>query len=157
MGFEGFRSVRHLFETGCLDVPVARGLYVVVRESQPPPQFLERSVAGWFRGKDPTVPIEVLKEKWVEGAEVLYIGRAHGPGVRFLLQQRVKRYLRFGHGKVVGHWGGRFIWQLRDHMALQVAWLLHEDPSSAERALLASFVEAHGKLPFAILLDEGEE
>ena len=87
------------------------------------------------------------------GAQVLYLGRACGPGVRSLLRQRVKRYLRFGHGRVVGHWGGRFVWQLRDHGTLRVAWKPtgDEDPALVEARLQARFREHYGMLPFANL------
>jgi hypothetical protein len=73
--------------------------------------------------------------------------------VRSLLRQRVKRYLRFGHGRVVGHWDGRFVWQLRDHHALRVAWnsTSDEDPAQLETRLQARFREHYGVLPFANL------
>lgn len=150
-GFLGFRSMSHLLRTGCLEVPVERGVYVVVRDSERRQEFLARSVGGWFRQQDPSVTVDVLKERWVEGAQVLYLGRARGPGVRSLLQQRVKRYIRFGQGKAVAHAGGRFIWQLRDHMALKVAWLPtpDKDPAILEAALLEGFYLLYERLPFA--------
>ena len=158
MGFDGFRPVAHLHHTSCLEVPVERGVYVVVRNSERSPEFLERSAAGWFRQQDPSVAIDALKDKWVEGAYVLYIGRARGPGVRSLLRQRVKRYIRFGMGKAVAHAGGRFIWQLRDQMALRIAWLPapDEDPTSTEATMLNMFFLLHGKLPFANLRQESD-
>jgi hypothetical protein len=159
LGFGGFRSVSHLRQTRCLEVPVERGVYVVARDTTAPPEFLARSVGGWFRQQDPSVAVEVLKEKWVEGAQVLYLGRARGPGVRSLLQQRVKRHIRFGQGKAVGHAGGRYIWQMRDHLALQVAWLPtpDQDPAGLESELLAGFLLAYGRVPFANLRAEEEE
>ena len=42
IGFRGFHSVSHLGQTRCLDVPVERGLYVVVRDTDAPPEFLAR-------------------------------------------------------------------------------------------------------------------
>ncbi len=158
-GFTGFHSVSHLQRTRCLDVPVERGVYVVVRDTAAPPEFLAQSVGGRYRQKDPSVAVEVLKERWVEAARVLYIGRARGPGVRSLLQQRVKRYLRFGQGKAVGHWGGRYIWQLLDHVALQIAWLStpDEDPAAVEAALLDGFSLCYRRLPFANLPEENAE
>jgi hypothetical protein len=158
-GFSGFHSISHLRQARCLDVPVERGVYVVVRDTDAPPGFLARSVGGWYRHQDPSVAADVLKEKWVDGAPVLYIGRARGPGVRSLLQQRVKRYIRFGQGKAVGHWGGRFVWQLRDHVALQVAWrpTPDEDPEVTEAALLGGFFLRYQRLPFANLRQEHAE
>lgn len=159
-GFRGFHSVSHLQRTRCLDVPVERGVYAIVRDTEMPPEFMEESVGGRCRHQDPTVPVDELKAKWVEGAQVIYLGRARGPGVRNLLQQRVKRCIRFGQGKVVAHWGGRYVWQLRDHVALRVAWrpaAEDEDPATTEASLLEGFIARHGRLPFANLREEDAE
>jgi len=155
-GFEGFLSVATLRDSRCLEVPAERGVYMVVRDYDGPPEFLARSVAPVFRGQAPSLPLEALNQRWVAGALVLYIGRARGPGVRSLLQQRVKRYIRFGQGRVVSHYGGRLIWQLRDHRSLLFAWLPtpEEDPVAVEARLQAAFVERHGALPFANLRQE---
>lgn len=159
MGFRGFHTVSQLHRSRCLEVPVERGVYVVVRDTEAPPEFLARSGAGRFRHQDPTVAVDELKAKWVEGAQVLYIGCAPGPGVRSLLQQRVKRDIRFGQGKAVAHSGGRFIWQLRDHLTLQVAWEPTPDqaPRSRQKTLLNYFFMLHGCLPFANLDEEPAE
>ena len=141
-GFQGFFTVGQLHAERCEGLPNEPGVYAMVRESLAPPEFLSNSVAPIYRGQNPTQPIEALSARWVPGAQVLYFGRARGPGVRSLLRQRVKRYLRFGYGRVVGHWGGRFVWQLRDHAALRVA---------------ARFREHDGVLPFANLRHESEE
>ena len=158
-GFRGFLSVTRLAESRCAEVPVERGVYIVVRDTLMPPKFLDQSVGGRFRQMDPTVPLDVLNARWVEGAVVLYIGRARGPGVRSLLQQRIKRYIRFGQGRVVAHYGGRFIWQLRDHRVLLLAWMPtpDEDPAVVETALQAAFVAKHGRPPFANLKLEDKE
>jgi len=158
-GFEGFFTVGQLRDEGCESLPDQPGVYAMVRESLAPPEFLVKSVAPVYRGQDPTQPIETLSEHWVPGAQVLYFGRARGPGVRSLLRQRVKRYLRFGNGRVVGHWGGRFVWQLRDHTALRVAWKTTdaEDAAPTEARLQSVFREHFGMLPFANLRQESDE
>ena len=158
-GFTGFHSVSHLMRTRCLEVPVERGVYVVVRDTDAPPEFRERSVGGRYRHEDPSVAVEDLAKRWVAGARVLYIGGARGPGVRSLLQQRVKRYLRFGQGKAVGHRGGRYVWQLLDHIALQIAWLTtpDADPAALAAEVLDGFSAHHGRPPFANLDQEEQE
>ena len=158
-GFEGFRAVGALHDGRCLEVPVVRGVYATVRESLVEPEFLATSVGGWYRGQDPSVDRARLEAEWVAGAQVLYYGLASGPGVRSLLQQRVKRYLRFGQGKRLAHWGGRLVWQLEDHEALLIAWLPtpDQDPAPLEAELLREFLEHHGRHPFANLTEDRAE
>jgi hypothetical protein len=158
-GFEGFRSVRQLSADACVEVPNERGIYAVVRDSIEPPHFMPKSPAARFRDTDPTIPIEELEQLWVPGAQILYFGRARGPGVRTRLQQRVKRYLRFGNGRHVSHWDGRAIWQLTDHAALRVAWkpTPKDDPARAEESYQDEFERHYGALPFANLKQGRED
>jgi len=158
-GFEGFVATGQLHAERCERLPNQRGVYAVLRESPWPPEFVPRSTAPAYRGVDPSRPIAELEARWVPGAQVLYFGRACGPGVRSLLRQRVKRFMRFGHGRVVGHWGGRFVWQLRDHAGLVVAWkpTPEADPAQVEASLQAGFVRHYGVMPFANLKQESEE
>jgi hypothetical protein len=153
-GFEGFSTVADLAGSRCAEVPVALGVYLVVREPAPAPKFMPSSAAGTFRGQKPHVKPEVLAEKWVPDAIVLYVGQAGGTGVRGQLQQRIKRLIRFGSGKSVAHWGGRYVWQLADHRRLRLAWLPSEEPAALEARLLAAFESRYGALPFANLREE---
>ena len=151
-GFAGFVTIGQLHRSGCAEVPDERGVYVVLVRGDAPHGFLARSTAPLWRKQDPTEREDVLAAHWVEGARLLYVGLAPGPGVRSRLRQRVKRFLRFGHGSVVAHWAGRYIWQLRESSRLEVAWRScgeAEDPAAIERALLARFERQHGALPFA--------
>lgn len=154
-GFEGFVAVRDLRREDCAGVPRANGVYVMVRERGAAPRFNLRGTAAHWRGQDPNVKPELLAERWVSDACVLYVGRAAGTGVRGKLQQRVKRWLRFGEGRNVAHWGGRYVWQLADAYSLPVAWKVCDDAAAEEAALLAAFERAHGALPFANLRREG--
>lgn len=142
-GFEGFVPLVGLNVAG---VPAAPGAYVVVRESREAPAFSAVSVGGRFKGRDPTVPVHVLAGKWIPGTALLYIGKAND------LRRRLKECAAFGASRPVGHWGGRYIWQLSDAGSLVVAWKRcgdGVDPFALEHELLGVFSSRHGRLPFA--------
>jgi hypothetical protein len=153
-GFEGF--VRFADLPGAA-VPRAAGVYVVIRESDAPPDFVPVSHAGRFKGRDPTVPIDVLADKWVNGAHLLYVGKAgSSEGGNRGLRRRLDEYRKFGEGRAVGHNGGRYIWQLRDSSELLVAWRVTPpgvSPREVEKALMAAFTAHNGRRPFANLRD----
>ncbi len=149
--FAGFVTFAEL---PLVDVPATAGVYVVLRSGAATPVFLERSPAGWFKRQDPSVAVERLERKWVSGASVIYIGKAGvEPSGGGGLRRRLGQYRRHGAGEAVGHWGGRFIWQLGDSEQLRVAWKLTPDldPEDVESSLIADFVEVFGRLPFANL------
>ena len=155
-GFEGFKTMGELMDGPRTLIPACKGVYVVLRESESAPQFMTEGTGGFFKGKNPNVSIAELKANWVEGTPVVYIGKAGGSGSSATLQKRLGQYLRFGQGASVGHWGGRYIWQLADSRDLVVCWktLSSDDPREVERQMIADFKAVHsGKRPFANLID----
>lgn len=94
-----------------------------------------------------------LKLNWVADANVLYIGKAGGPNSKSTLRKRIGQYLRFGQGKKIGHWGGRYIWQLSNSDELRIAYktLPGEDPAITEKAMITEFQRLYGKKPYANL------
>lgn len=153
--FDGWVEVKDF--TKDLVPPARRGVYMLFRDSLAPPVFLERSSAGRHKGQDPTEDLDVLREKWVEGAHVLYVGKADlkwASGVlpSTDLRKRIDNYIRHGRGKNAGHWGGRYVWQLADSANLEVAWMeTPGDPRAMEKRLLSDFADVYGKLPFGNL------
>ena len=154
-GFSGFVTASILRGSGGKEIPAEKGVYLVLRLDENSPKFLPRSTGGYFKGKDPTVPVSKLKRKWVEGAKVVYIGKAGTLEGKKTLRKRIMQYLRFGQGKRVPHRGGRYIWQLGDSGDLVFCWkpTPDQDPRCAEKTLIQEFREAYGKRPFANLQD----
>lgn len=150
-GFMGFIPFRMLPE---VRVPRSAGVYIVFRVANTPPKFRETSIAGHFKGKPPTVQVSELEAKWVPDMPVLYVGKAEvNDGNTRGLAKRLDEYRRHGSGEPIGHWGGRYVWQLEDCDDLVVAWI--ETPTNGaenvESAMLSRFVESSGVLPFANL------
>ena len=79
----------------------------------------------------------------VPGPAVLYVGRSAN------LRDRLGLLARFGRGDAVGHWGGRYLWQLDDADRLLVAWQETADQRAREAELIADFEAAFATLPFA--------
>ncbi|MFG2783850.1 hypothetical protein ACGFY7_39215 [Streptomyces prunicolor] len=148
-GFRGFVPFRELPDS---NVPTGHGIYVVIRPDRSPPSFLPTSSAGHLKGRDPSVTADKLSDAWVDGATVVYIGKAAGQDG---LNQRLADYRRYGTGLLAGHWGGRYIWQLADSDELLVAWrptTQDDGAGEAEQDLIDEFKELHGGvLPFANL------
>jgi len=151
-GFSGFKSVSELIAEPNI-LPTQMGIYLVVNPTNKKPEFLEKGVGGFFKGKNPNISISDLNKNWVENSKVVYIGKAGGINGNATLRSRIKQYLRFGQGFNVGHYGGRLIWQLKNHSDLIFCWLTLTDiePRELEKKLIAEFVKEFGNRPFANL------
>lgn len=128
-------------------LPKPSGTYIVLRPSGTPPEFLAVSPAGWHKRKNPTATPDALAANWVEGAQVVYIGKAKS------IEDRVCSMARQGAGRNAGHHGGRLVWQLCDSAKLLIAWrrlrpgfTTHGDD---EDNMILRFRQAYGKPPFA--------
>ncbi len=153
-GFVGFQTVEELWNCMNEVLPTERGVYVFARDSRASPIFLTEGTGGTYQGKDPNVGIEKLTHNWVEGAEVLYIGQTGGGDSNSTLHRRVADMIKFGRGQLVGHRGGRYIWQLADANLLQVCWKAapDADPIKIEQRMIGEFRKHYGKRPFANLV-----
>lgn len=146
-GFKGFKTVKEL-RTSLVTVPEVKGVYVVIRDKESKPEFLEHGTGGFFKKKNPNISMEKLKDYWVDGTPIVYIGQTERE-----LKKRIEELIRLGQGKAVAHWGGRIMWQLKDADELIIAWkeLPDSDPKEVERNLLIDFKSIYCKLPFANL------
>ena len=149
-GFTGFKSVKDMIDGGLDSVTTAGGVYMILYFSPTGamPDFLPIGTGGHFKGKDPNVPITELRDNWVDGTPVVYIGKATN------LKNRLSQYMKFGQGKNIGHYGGRYIWQIPHSENLVVCWKMTDrDPRNVEAELIQQFVCEYGKRPFANLRD----
>lgn len=150
-GFGGFISVASLRELDLEQVSARAGVYAVVRETDEEIRFLSQSIAGHFKGRDPTVRVDQLQTAWVPSSQVLYLGKAGTALGGQSIRKRVKQLLDFGAGRPVGHWGGRYLWQIESSGQLLVSWreTPQQDPSDVEKGPLEEHVAATGHRPFA--------
>lgn len=138
----------------CKQVPNKKGIYLVLRESNTKPIFMHTSVGGHFKKRNPTIELLELENKWIEDTIVIYIGKAGGDSSSATLQSRLKQYMKFGQGVPIGHWGGRYIWQLEDYKKLIICWKVieKEDCRKVEKKLIEDYLIQYGKKPFANLV-----
>jgi hypothetical protein len=99
-GFLGWRPWSDIANWGC---PATGGVYVFHYACQGPPEFLTESPAGWFKGKDPSVATDALRANWVDGVDIVYIGKSNN------LRRRLQQYTRFGIGKPIGRFAAQII------------------------------------------------
>lgn len=153
-GFEGFLTIAQL-KMNLSQIPLKQGVYVIIYPSSTPVQFLRIGTAGHFKDKDPNVSLSELESNWVPDTDIIYIGKAGGASSNATLQSRLTQYLEFGMGKKFGHWGGRFIWQIKDSDQLVVCWKPTEkEAREVECEMIEQFKQKHGgKRPFANLAD----
>lgn len=151
-GFEGFQPISQLNDS-LSSIPKDMGVYVLLMQTSTKPNFIELGTGGHFKGRNPNVSLLTLESQWVSNTNVVYIGKAGGTGSSATLYSRLKQYLKFGQGKPVGHWGGRFVWQIRESKDILVCWkvTINQEPRIVEKDLLIEFISIFGKLPYANL------
>lgn len=151
-GFEGFKKMGELFIDDSV-IPKVKGVYMVLIPDHSKPQFLQTGTGGRFKEKDPNVTTDKLQENWVDDSLVVYIGKAGSESGGATLHSRLQQYINFGQGKPVGHWGGRYIWQLKNAKDLLVCWkpLPDHEPAIVERSLIQAFTAQYSQRPFANL------
>jgi hypothetical protein len=152
-GFTGFKRISELWEDHSC-IPKETGVYLVLNTSNSKIDFLEAGSGGWFKGKNPNVSLEELRARYSNSLTV-YIGKAGSESNKATLRSRLKQYVDFGKGKAIGHWGGRYIWQLSNAKDLIICWKVVTgiNPAEVESALISKFKQQFGVRPFANLKD----
>ena len=151
-GFKGFKTVTELWKDKS-SIPKEKGVYLVINPNFKNTEFVNPGVGGFFKGKNPNVTISVLNSKLVQDSQVVYVGKAGSPTGKATLNSRLGQYLRFGQTKNVGHWGGRYIWQIKRSTELIFCWKLtpEDDPREIEKELLFKYSNDFRTRPFANL------
>lgn len=131
-----------------------RGVYILVYTGKTMPDFVYPSPATKiFKGepKDPSVSKGKLKDKWVPGADILYIGKAGKTQYEGkTLKKRLEEHIKFWGGKDARAWGGRIIAQISNYKNLEVWCLECDKPIETEKYLRNKvFFGIYKKLPFA--------
>ena len=152
-GFQGFYSISQLTQNSSL-IPSEKGIYLFLYNEPSSPIFINPGSGGFFKGKNPNVSIEELKANWVENTTVVYIGKSGTSTGNATLNSRLIQYLKFGQGKNIGHYGGRYIWQIKTHKDLIICWKTtpNQDPRALEKEMIKDFVIQYGNRPFANLV-----
>ncbi|MBI1884984.1 MAG: hypothetical protein HYS09_01500 [Chloroflexi bacterium] len=118
------------------------------------PEVPNKSRPGQWRRRWWAVPD--LQERWVEDADVVYLGKSDPE-----LKKRLGQLRTFATGGL-GHTGGQVLWHLRGYPEnLEVGVLplskfpscLPAIPRAAEKQLLAEFRSHYGQLPFANVIN----
>lgn len=126
---------------------------MILYPSENMPNFKFPGSGGHFKRKNPNITVKILENNWIIDEPIIYIGKAGSTSGSATLQSRLKQYLSFGQGKPVGHWGGRYIWQLDFPEDLIICWKQtpEDDPSIIESHLIQKFKNGYNQRPFANL------
>lgn len=151
-GFEGFKTYNELF-ANFGSIPDAKGIYMVLYDKGKP-EFLEKGTGGFFKDQNPNVSTDILREKWVNDTIVLYIRKVGGYNRSSTLRLELTQYLRFGAGYNIGHFSGRYVWQIQDRENLIFCWKIGEgdnvDLILEMNNIFSGFEKLHnGRFPFA--------
>jgi hypothetical protein len=153
LGFEGFVALGDAvvggpMEARGLDSP---GVYAIFAPPKYIPSFLTEDlknvITPWTQ--------EQLWSRWVEEAELAYIGCAGRTPTNRILRKRIGDFRKHGAGRISTsgpHKGGERIWQCKGWAQFTLAWLPTDPfphPHNTEVAIGTAFLALTGVLPFA--------
>jgi hypothetical protein len=151
-GFSGFKKISEIKLDSSL-VPNIKGVYLVLRPLDSEVEFVKKGTGGFFKDMDPNVDLIELKKKWLEEANIIYIDNAGDTDGSDTLNSKINQYLNFGKGDKVGHWDGRYVWQIKNIKDYIICWkeLPNDWTKSVKINLLELFRQKYNNLPFANL------
>ncbi|MCW3084815.1 MAG: hypothetical protein JWP12_2181 [Bacteroidetes bacterium] len=150
-GFLGFKTIKEL-SSNSFDIPELQGIHLILYCDNKIPEFLETGCGpALYKKKNPNVSISKLEANWIKNVLIVYIGKAGGKNIKTTLRERLRTYFSFGQGKDVSHYGGRYIWQLKNSDALVVCWKTTPTKESRgiEKRLIQEFENRHMQKPYA--------
>jgi hypothetical protein len=150
--FEWARTLAELHKEKCSTLPKHHRMYLVLRMTSDEPSFKTVSGTGLYQQKDPSYPMKTITSNWVDGASIIYIGKAGGESG---IHGRVRLLVNFGFGKAVAHRGECALWHLEDSSILRLCWKAcgNLQARAYETELIQRFRSYHGKRPFANMRD----
>lgn len=153
-GFKGFWKVRDLQNEKYLHDLLQseelnqRGIYAILCSQTYESAFIGQEEALRNGNVTNPYPEEKLKERWVQGVEVLYFGKTGTSRKSRLLKDRIIELVYHSQGKKKNHRGGEILWQLRGYGNFEVGYKPSDDPMKEESILIHEFINSTGKQPF---------
>ena len=134
-----------------------KGAYIIVKPNNfDKIKFNENHYKAKCKRKDKeenlNFTLKDLEQKWVNNAEVLYIGKSESKTVQERMIEHIKLYTwdeeHNGYNNVPAR-GGRSIGQIQNFKKLEVWYLESKNPNRTEKELINLFEMQYAKLPFA--------
>ena len=135
-GFEGFVPVYDLKKSTDV-VPEKEGIYLVLRLENDEPEFLIENPGGHYNKKNPTEDIAVLRNRWIPGCHILYVGETVD------LKERITTLMKYANGEPERHWGGRYMWQIKGSENHLICWRLTDKHEAAKKEFIKTFKAHH--------------
>ena len=145
-GFTGFLTVGECIENGLPsgEPSSQSGVYLLCLPASIKTEFIPPDEARATGNVCFPCSTNYLEEKWVDGAETLYIGKATQ------LRRRLRQLLRHAQARAVNHTGGEIVWQIRGYERILICWSLAPNPRELEKSLIQGFKQSkQGRFPFA--------
>lgn len=155
-GFINIGTIQELQKNGFPKIAElnSSGIYAITKSGGDQPAYLTSYEAKINGNVIHPWEVEILSEKWVENADILYYGLA-GAYTPRTLKSRLTDLINHSKGLITDrgpHKGGEIIWQLKGYENFEI-WILSTsnppDPRNMEEKLLKQFYHTTGKLPFA--------